>query len=113
MKRDNDHLRDFLFEIEGDDNNLIIPDTIDRDIKRDHHVHLLCDAGYLVQVNDTSYRLTSQGHDFIDAIRDKGVWEKTKEAVAETGGNAPIEFLKSLALGFLKKKLAEHTGLEL
>ena len=53
----------------------------------------------LYQVSDSAYRLTSQGHDFIEAIRDKGIWEKTKEAVAETGGNASLGNIKNSCIG--------------
>lgn len=120
MKRDNDYLRKLLFKIESSDNYLIfVPLTFgmsDEQHKEYYHVQLLCDAGYLVKLNETKnsgYRLTSQGHDFIEAIRDKGIWEKTKDAVAETGGNATMDILKTLAQGLLRKKVAEHTGIEL
>ena len=120
MKRDNDYLRDLLFKIESNDGYLIfVPLTFgmsDEQQNEYYHVQLLCDAGYLVTLRETEnsgYRLTSQGHDFIDTIRDKGIWEKTKAAVTETGGNATIEILKTLAHEFLKKKVADHTGIEL
>ena len=120
MKRDNDYLRNLLFKIESNDGYLIFaPLTFgmsDEQQKEYYHVQLLCDAGYLVKLRDTEnsgYRLTSQGHDFIDTIRDIGIWEKTKEAVAETGGNATLEIFKTLAHGLLKKKVANHTGIEL
>ena len=120
MKRDNDYLRNLLFKIESNDGYLIfVPHTYgmsDEQLKEYYHVQLLCDAGYLVKLRDTEnsgYRLASQGHDFIDTIRDKGVWEKTKAAVSQKGGNATIEILKTLAHGFLKKKVADHTGIEL
>ncbi len=120
MKRDNDYIRNLLFEIEDDSGYAtFVPLSIgmsDDVKKRYYHVQLLCDVGFLVKLHDTKtsgHRLTSQGHDFIEAVRDKGIWEKTKETVAETGGNATIETLKTLAQGLLKKKIAEHTGLEL
>ena len=118
MKRDNDYLRNLLFEIEDDSGYAtFVPLSIsmsDDVKKRYYHVQLLCDEGLLVKLNEketSGYRLTSQGHDFIEAVRDKGIWEKTKETVAETGGNATMEILKTLAQGFLKKKIAGHTGM--
>ena len=33
-------------------------------------------------------------------LRDKGIWEKTKKAVTETGGNATLEMVKIIASGF-------------
>ena len=105
MIRDDDYLREFLFEIaSGEDYLYHIDETFDEDPKRIFHVKLLCDAGYLSHETDTGYRLTSDGYDFIVAIQDKGIWEKTKKAVAETGGNATLEMIKSLAAGLLKNK---------
>ena len=67
----------------------------------------------LTGTGEGTYRLSNQGHDFIEAIRDKGIWEKTKKAVTETGGNATLEMVKIIASGFLKEKLSKHTGIEL
>lgn len=121
MKRDNDYLRELLFEIENAESYLIfVPLTYgmsDEQQKEYYHVRLLCDVGCLVQDGDnkktSGYRLTSQGHDFIDAIRDEGIWKKTKKAVAETGGNTTLEMVKIIAIGFLKKKLSEHADIDL
>ena len=84
--------------------------------KEYYHIQLLCDVGYLVQEGDnknSGYRLTSQGHDFIEAINDEGIWKKTKEAVAEQGGNATLKMVKDIAIGFLKKKLSDHADIDL
>ena len=117
MQRDDEYIRDLLFEIEQQDDYLIlIPQTFNASVadrKKLYHVQLLCDSGYMIQISDAGYRLTSQGHDFISSIRDEGIWNKTKAAVAATGGNATLEVIKSLASGFLKKKISTHTGIEL
>lgn len=114
MQRDDEYIRDLLFEIEEQDDYLmLIPQTLNSDRKKIYHAQLLCDSGYMIQISDAGYRLTSQGHDFISSIRDEGIWNKTKAAVAETGGNVTLEVLKSLAYGFLKKKISDHTGVEL
>ncbi len=117
MQRDDEYIRDLLFEIEKQDNFLVmILDTLDAspaERKKLYHAQLLCDAGYMIQVSNAGYRLTSQGHDFISSIRDEGIWNKTKAAVAETGGNVTLEVIKSLAYGFLKKKISTHTDIEL
>lgn len=57
--------------------------------------------------------ITFAGHDYLDAIRNEGIWEQTKNAVAETGGGAALDIVKAVATGFLKKQLEKHTGLEL
>ncbi|MDE0508892.1 MAG: DUF2513 domain-containing protein [Gammaproteobacteria bacterium] len=115
MKRDDDFLRELLIQMEeSNDRIFIVPNTLDgANSKEIHHILILCDYGYAEQLNDHAYRLTAHGHDFIDSIRDDSVWEKTKAAVAETGGNATIEMIKTLATGFLKKKVSEHTGIEI
>ena len=84
-----------------------------------HHVNLLIKAGLLNEVGVTrssdrrKVHLTWEGHDYLDAVRDEGIWAKTKNAVAETGGSATLEVLKALATGFLKKKISQHTGIEI
>ena len=116
MRRDDEYIRELLFKIESADEDLFyvfLTMGMPVEARKEHyHVQLLCDEGLLYQVSDSAYRLTSQGHDFIEAIRDKGIWEKTKEAVAETGGNATLEIVKTLALGFLKTKISKHTDIE-
>ena len=81
--------------------------------KRRYHAALLCDAGLMVQSGDHAFRLTNQGHDHLEAIRDPGLWAKTKDAIAETGGNATLEIMKDLAVGFLRKKIQQNTGIEM
>ena len=99
----------------------------------EYHIELLADAGFVVKssehidppgrggsirhgrriVRSFALRVTNSGHDFLDAIRDDGIWNKTKQAVAETGGSATLEIIKSLATGFLKKKIEQHTDIAL
>ena len=81
--------------------------------KKWYHLQLLSDSGYLIQENESAYGLAAEGHDFIESIRDEGIWNQTKSAVAETGGTATLELIKDIGLGCVKKKLSEHTGIEL
>ena len=119
MKSDNEYLRKLLFNIEGGEDYLY---SVDVDLrvppeerKELYYILLLCDERYVVPTGNRNetYRLTAQGHDFIEAIRDEGIWEKTKKVVSETGGNATLEMVKIIASGFLKEKLSKHTGIEL
>ena len=84
----------------------------DEETKMEYHLKLACDAGLMLQQGIGMYRLTSLGHDYLDAVRDEGIWQSTKAAVAETGGNATLEIIKTVAVGFLKKKISDHTGLD-
>ena len=117
MKRDDEFLRELLLEIEASNDHLVFVhrtmDGGDLQNKQWFHAQLLCDDGYLSQESDAAYRLTAQGCDLIDSIRDEGIWNKTKGAVAETGGSATLDIILGLARGFLKKKIADHTGIDL
>lgn len=80
-----------------------------------YHLTLMRDAG-LVEGNEASiglFRLTNSGHDYLGAIRNEGVWSKTKDAVANEGGSVALELIKALAIGFGKKQLEDRTGLKL
>ena len=67
MKRDDDYIRELLLKTEEDDNPQIVAvktlNPSPEDSKRNYHVDLLTDAGFMVQVGEGVYRLTNQGHD--------------------------------------------------
>lgn len=56
--------------------------------------------------------LTWHGHEFLDAIRDPEVWKKTKNGALAAGGFT-FDLLKELAKGYLKKQIADRTGVEI
>lgn len=117
MKRDNDYIREFLLETEQDNRHIILAVlTLSSDEaaeKRYYHAELLCDAGLFVRTSSGVYRMTNQGHDYLEAIRNEGIWEQTKEYVAGSGGSATLEIFKDLATGLLRKKIEQHTGMVL
>ena len=107
MKRDNDYLRTVLFDAEADEDWLIlVPRTSDGDRKMEHHVDLLCDAGLFRHINEHGYRLTSNGHDFLDAIRDDTNWNKVKTVAANAGG-VGLGLMCDIALGLIRQKAVE------
>ena len=116
MKRDDDFIRALLFEAEASDKPFLLaplmmsPDP--DDLKRHMHAKWLADAGLLLEVNDGVFRITNQGHDYLAAIRDEGVWQRTKEAAAGLGG-VTLGVMKDIAVGYLKKEAAERLGLSL
>jgi Hypothetical protein (DUF2513) len=57
-------------------------------------------------------RLTWEGHDFLDAVRDSEIWKKTKQG-ADAVGSFSFDLVKQLAAGFIKTKIEEHTGVKL
>ncbi|MDP9663784.1 UNVERIFIED_ORG: hypothetical protein J2W16_001498 [Pseudomonas cremoricolorata] len=83
-----------------------------------YHLNLAVQAGLVDQggkglLNGFQFRqLTWSGHDFVDAIRDDEIWRKTRQGAKAAGGFS-VDLLKDLAKGFIRKKIAEHTGIEL
>jgi Hypothetical protein (DUF2513) len=57
-------------------------------------------------------RLSWEGHDFLDAVRDAEIWKKTKGRV-EAIGSWTFEIVKELAKGYIKQKLAQYGGVSI
>ena len=116
MKRDDDYLRDLLSDLEGEKGwRVELRHTMarkDTDEKRAYHVMLLCDAGYMTNVIENTYRMTSSGHDYLDAIRDDTIWANIKVATASVGG-VTLGLLKDLGVSYLKQKILIETGMQL
>ncbi len=117
MKRDDDLLREMLIEFEAQQDWLsLMPQPIgmsEQDRIKYGHLNLLCNADMVTSVGKGTFRLTHAEYDYLEAVRDTGIWDKTKNAVSETGGSATPEILKPLATGLVNKKLSEHTGIAL
>jgi len=114
MRRDDDYIRELLFEIEGSENlyfyaGLYLEHTYD-ELKRHTHAKWLCDAGLLMEEEDGVFRITNQGNDYISAIRDEGIWRATKVAAAKAGG-VGLGVMKDIAVAFVRQKVADVTGL--
>ncbi len=116
MKRNDDLLRELLFEFESDENDVLhfqkFYSMTQEQIERNYHVALLADAGLVSQVSDTGFRLTNVGHDYIVAIRSDTVWEKTKQGALSVGGMT-IGTMKDLAISYLKQEVSEKLGVSL
>lgn len=82
-----------------------------------HHVNLLIEAGLIVGVRDQLYssndgyieewthrpvRLTWSGHEFLDSIRDDGLWRKIKATSVEKGAALSFEIVKELGLSMIR-----------
>jgi hypothetical protein len=121
MKRDMDLVRDLLFHIEADPlldgRRWMSPATAEEVGVSDHskeevdyHLCLLIDAGLLngktSQGMPVFCKLTWEGHEFLDNIRDQDVWSRTKKR---------IEGLPSVALGVIvdiaKAEIRKRLGL--
>jgi len=79
-----------------------------------YHVELLQQAG-LLSASVSRYisgggsaiiqRLTWQGHDYLDAVRDDTVWNRTKARIGETVGTASLEVIKAVAISVTKEMM--------
>jgi len=104
MKRDFELIRQLLLDIEGEkvDLSLFTEDQIL------YHKALLLEVGLAegpkpryssrkysgIPDKVIIHKLTWEGHDFIDAIRDESRWQKAKEWVKEAGKILTLESLK-------------------
>lgn len=123
-KRDLDRIRDILLHLEqqeSDDGFVWTRGDTFFVAADDYQFTLMVQAGL---ITGTDYRtlasivpdrvqITFQGQDYLAAIRDEGIWAKTKATVAETGGSVTLEIITQLAKGYLKKKIESKTGLTL
>lgn len=76
-----------------------------------YHMQLLEDAGFIEPAGNQSgmersgiyavIRVTNTGHDFIDAIREDNIWNKTKQKA----GTYSLEIIKEVATSIIKQSL--------
>jgi hypothetical protein len=82
----------------------------------EYHLSLLRDICYIdcpgsqPMLGITFSGLTWEGHYFLDAIRDPGIWGETKKST-EAIGSFTMDLVKEVAKAFIKKQLADYTGL--
>ena len=109
MKRDHDYIRELLLEAENSINPYISASMVigrnDKVSKRYFHANLLKDAGFFAEVGKGTFRLTNQGCDYLDVIRNDTVWQKTKDVAKKTGGTT-LGIMKDIALSYVKQKIA-------
>ena len=118
MKRDDELIRNLLFEFESADDwlhtlpsgGVLAPKPEDR--RKDYHVHLMADEGLVKAFGNSTFRLTSRGHDYLDAIRSDTIWKKTKDGASILGG-ATLGIMFDLAKAYIKQEAAEKLGLNL
>lgn len=44
-------------------------------------------------------RISMKAHEYLSTIRNETIWNKTKEKLADIGGNAPLAIIQELAAG--------------
>ena len=121
MKLDKDLVRKIMLAVEAskDPNGLVelsLPGHDQAEIS--YHIMLLDEAGF-VDAEDQSTldgfewqakRLTYQGHEFLDTIRDGEVWRRTKAGV-EKAGVAGLGIVWEIAKAYGKQVITERLGI--
>lgn len=112
MKRDDEKIRDLLFEIEAHNDPIYLfalsSDDTDDERETYYHLLLLADSGFL-EVSGRGkecFRMTNAGHDFLASIRDKTVWDATKKATGHMAG-VSLGILSEVAVGIVRQKLRD------
>ena len=126
MRRDVDLVRDILIKTADAEGSISIEAFVDEDRSMDlvaYHVemmaaHDLIDAkvqrewgGHAVQGVITA--LTWDGQDYLDAIENDTVWEKTKETVRGTVKHTTLGVIRDVAIAIAKSMIMAQTGLPL
>jgi hypothetical protein len=121
MRLDKDLVREILLALEADNDeptgwiSLKIEGHSSTHVS--YHVQLLHEAGYLEAQDLTTIgpdgyewqpkRLTFQGHEFLDTVRDSETWRRTKKTATDLSIGS-LKMLFEIARGFGKQKLLEH-----
>lgn len=114
MKLDMDIIRDLLLQVEGlkpyeevlhiDSNNLVEAEHIELLIESSlcyGNINKLTSGVPLGHIN----RLTWEGHQFLNTIRDDETWSKTKSALSKLGAFT-IELIQKVALNYITKQIS-------
>lgn len=109
MKRDMDLIRLILLEIEASKADEIEGFSIkgynDDDVK--HNGELLCQAGLISKFFEDSLgdlvagKLTWEGYDYLDKIRDNTIWKKTKDIIIQKGLPPIIDTIKTVSTALI------------
>ncbi len=118
MKLDKDLVQEILLQVEASPDpmglvDLTLPDHLEEEIA--YHVQILDEAGFIEALDLTTMdgydwrprRLTYEGHEFLDTLRDPVAWRYTKET-AKNAGVASIKALFEIGKSYARQKLIEH-----
>lgn len=118
MKRDLELVRELLVKFEA----LSLMDAVNAcEIRLEpwssdeiiYHCFLMEESGLIIGKNASHmqgknmlvFRLTSFGHDYLDAVRSDTVWNKVKTRAAEQGVSMTLDLAKSLAMTVITQML--------
>ncbi len=114
MKRDMELIRLILLKIEEEykSHNIMGLSIEGYDMEQiAYHCKMLYEAGFvsdyegfysMAGLEDFQVgSITWSGHDFLDTIRDDGIWDKTKSAIKKKGLPMLVEIIKTIASAFI------------
>lgn len=123
MKRDPDIVRNLLLALEKDSTNnsfstkeLPVIEGVSPAVVL-AHATLLIEANFLTKAMDQygtsprrdKFSISWSGYDFLDSVRDEGVWHKTKETARKAGGQT-FDILIDVARAVIAAKAKELLG---
>ncbi|MEE4288434.1 MAG: DUF2513 domain-containing protein [Erythrobacter sp.] len=110
MKRDMDLIREMLLWMEAQDDRVILLTHFA--VFRDDseltlgHIALLQSAGFVDEPQRAVLRITWEGHEFLDKVRDPEIWRKTKEGASKLNSWG-VKLIGEMATGFIRAKAVE------
>jgi Hypothetical protein (DUF2513) len=124
MKFDKDLARGILLAVEANDDPFDLGIDVSGQLEASrmeiaYHVLLFEEAGFLNAVEFSQdgerrrfpTRLTYEGHEFLDTVRDNEIWRHTKET-ARSAGVASLKFLFEIGKAYAREKVSAY-GLSL
>ena len=113
MKRDMNLIRAMLLQIESSSDgirNLVVEVEGHSSMEVNYHLRLLIDYGLIEGIVTETQgppiiwirRMTWDGHDFLEAIRPRDVWQRVQQRLDALGG-AAFDIVKGVALDEAKK----------
>jgi uncharacterized protein DUF2513 len=124
MKRDMELIRKILLAVEASPSGWAPSEVHELQMEGyseeevGYHALLVIEAGFAKGEDMTGaglsprgflYRLTWQGHEFLDAARDDTRWNKAWTIVREKAGSVTVDVLKQVLTGLMKDALGLHS----
>lgn len=113
-----DLVRDILFLLEkkSDPEDWVKPEDFEGYLPDEvgYHIKLMHEAGLIEAVDASSMsnpiawiatHPTWEGHDFLEAARNEGIWKKAKSIISEKGGSMTFDILKQLLTQLVKENV--------
>jgi Hypothetical protein (DUF2513) len=117
MKRDMDLVRNLLLEIEEWDDSpgertLGKRNEGISEQKIYDHLEIMAEAGLIIGMRTAGAyypdRITWNGYDFLDAVRNESTWQRTQDKIKSSFGTLPFDMVKAVAIEIAKAEMKKH-----